>query len=335
MFQPLGTPLFLAEARKQGRSYTTIKTFFIFLLLFLIGNTLQSVILSPLLYALMLTDPAYYEILNGGYESTAEMLEKITLYAESLNARPIVTVVMLFATVGTVAACLVFCKCIEKRSFATMGLKKKGAVPAYLKGLGLGLLLFAIATGFSYFFGAIRFTGVNPSFNPLLCLLLFLGYLVQGFSEELLCRGMLMVSTAKRAPLWYGLVVSAFSFSILHAANNGFSFFPFLNIFLFGLLMGLYMIRGGSIWGAAALHSVWNFAEGVLTSFPVSGMTMPTHLLSFATEEGKELFHGGLFGPEGGLGVTFALAIAIALFAMAETKTAAPTPIFSEETEQK
>lgn len=333
MFQPLGTPLFLAEARKQGRSYTAIKTFFIFLLLFLIGNTLQSVILSPILYAIMLTDPAYYEILNGEYGTTAEMMEQVTLYAAGLNTRPVVTVVMLFATVGTVAACLVFCKCIEKRSFASMGLRKKGAFPAYLKGIGLGLLLFAVAIGFSLFFGAVRFVGVNKSFDPLLCLLLFLGYLVQGFSEELLCRGMLMVSTAKRAPLWYGLLISAFSFSILHAANNGFSFFPFLNIFLFGILMGLYMIRGGSIWGAAALHSVWNFAEGVLTSFPVSGMTMPTHLLSFAAEEGKELFHGGLFGPEGGLGVTFALTVAIALFAMAETKQAPPAPSFTEKSE--
>ena len=333
MFQPLGTPLFLAEARTQGRSYTAIKTFFIFLLLFLIGNTLQSVILSPILYAIMLTDPAYYEILNGEYGTTAEMMEQVTLYAAGLNTRPVVTVVMLFATVGTVAACLVFCKCIEKRSFASMGLRKKGAFPTYLKGIGLGLLLFAVAIGFSLFFGAVRFVGVNKSFDPLLCLLLFLGYLVQGFSEELLCRGMLMVSTAKRAPLWYGLLISAFSFSVLHAANNGFSFFPFLNIFLFGILMGLYMIRGGSIWGAAALHSIWNFAEGVLTSFPVSGMTMPTHLLSFVTEEGKELFHGGLFGPEGGLGVTFALTVAIALFAMAETKQAPPAPSFTEKSE--
>lgn len=333
MFQPLGTPLFLAEARRQGKSYSTIKTFFIFLLLFFIGSTLQSAILTPILYAVMLTDPAYYEIVNGEHTSAAEMMEQITLYVTELNARPLVTVVMLFATVGTIAACLVFCKLIEKRTFAGMGLRKKGALPAYLKGLVLGLLLFAVAIGFSYFFGAVRFTGVNKDFRPLLCVLLFLGYLVQGFSEELLCRGMLMVSTAKRAPLWYGLVISAFAFSVLHAANNGFSFFPFLNIFLFGILMGLYMIRGGSIWGAAALHSIWNFAEGVLTSFPVSGTKMPTHLLTFVTEEGKELFHGGLFGPEGGLGVTFALAVAIALFAMAETKQ--DTPIPTAETNQK
>ena len=263
------------------------------------------------------------------------MMERITQYAAALNGRPVVTIVSLFATLGTIAACLIFCRLIEKRAFATMGLRRKGAFPAYLKGLALGLLLFAVATGFSLLFGAVRFTGINKSFSPLLAILLFLGYLVQGFSEELLCRGMLMVSTAKRAPLWYGLVISSFSFSVLHAANTGFSFFPFLNIFLFGILMGLYMIRSGSIWGAAALHSIWNFAEGVLTSFPVSGMTMPTHLLSFATEEGKELFHGGLFGPEGGLGVTFALAVAITLFAMAETKTTAPTPIPTEETEKK
>ena len=335
MFQPLGTPLFLTESERKGKTYTTIKTFLFFLVLFFIGNALQSVVLTPVLYVLMLTDPAYYDILNGEYGSTAEMIESITAYAEKLYERPVVVPIMLFATVGTIIACLVFCRLIEKRSFASMGLQKKGALPAYLRGLLLGLLLFAVAVGFSLFFGAIRFTGVNSAFSPALALLLFLGYLVQGFSEELLCRGMLMVSTARRAPLWYGLLVSAFTFSLLHTANNGFALLPFLNIFLFGLLMGLYMIRGGSIWGAAALHSIWNFAEGVLTSFPVSGTKMPTHLFTFATEEGRELFHGGLFGPEGGLGVTFVLAVAVTLFAMAETKKAPPATPSAENTDKK
>ncbi|MBO7169975.1 MAG: CPBP family intramembrane metalloprotease [Clostridia bacterium] len=330
MFQPLGTPLFLSASERKGKTYTTIKTFLLFLLLFFIGNALQSVVLTPMLYVLMLTDPAYYDVINGEYESTAQMMESITKYAEGLYEHPAVIAVMLFATAGTTIACLVFCRFIEKRSFASMGMTKKGAFPAYLRGLLLGLVLFSVAVAFSLFFGAVRFTGLNPDFSPALSLLLFLGYLVQGFSEELLCRGMLMVSTARRAPLWYGWLISSFTFAILHTANNGFSLLPFLNLLLFGLLMGLYMIRGGSIWGAAALHSVWNFAEGVLTSFPVSGTRMPTHLLSFVTVEGKELFHGGLFGPEGGLGATFVLAVALTLFAMAETKKAPPATIPTE-----
>lgn len=322
MFEKLGTPRFIAEARMQGKLYSPLAVFLIFLLLFGIGNLLASALLAPVTYILMLTDPAYYEVVNGEYATTEEMAEQIALYAESLATRPAVVIASLFATVATVAACLIFCKLIEKRSLASMGLTRKGAVPAYLRGLALGLLLFAVAIGFSYLFGAVRFTGVNPDFDPLLFILLFLGYLIQGFSEELLCRGMLMVTTAKTSRLSFALSVSAFSFAALHAANTGFAPLPFINLALFGFLMGLYMIRGGSIWGAAALHSVWNFAEGVLTGFSVSGMKMPTHLLSVLPTEGKELFIGGAFGPEGGLGVSFALSVALALFAMAKTKLA-------------
>ena len=140
-----------------------------------------------------------------------------------------------------------------------------------------------------------------------------------------------MVSAAKTANLPFALTLNTFVFAALHASNTGFSLLPFINLTLFGLLMGLYMIRGGSIWGAAALHSVWNFAEGVLGSFSVSGMKMPTYLLGFSATEGKEIFTGGAFGPEGGLGVTFVLAVSLALLAMAKTKTAESYVLPKEE----
>lgn len=333
MFEKLGTPKFIADARAQGKRYTTIAVFFIFMLLFGIGGALQSAILTPVLFIVMMTDPAYFDILNGGYETTEEMYEAVLAYTEKLNALPSVVIVSLFATAGTVAACLVYLKLIEKRTLATAGMTKKGALPAYLRGLGLGLLLFGATIGFAALFGGVRLVGLNRDFNALYFILLLLGYVVQGFSEELLCRGILMVSTAKSARLSFALWISAFTFAALHAANSGFAPLPFINLVLFGLLMGLYMIRGGSIWGAAALHTVWNFAEGVLTSFSVSGMKMPTHLLTLLPVEGKELFIGGTFGPEGGLGATFALSVALALFAMVPTR--APVEITAEASEPK
>lgn len=337
MFEKLGTPKFIANARAQGKRYTPMGVFFVFLLLFSIGGMLQSAILSPVLFVMMLADPTYYEIVNGQYATTEEMYEQIMLYTQALNEKPAVVVTTLLATAGTVAACLVYLKFIEKRSLASAGMTRKGAVPAYLRGALFGLVLFAVAIGFSALFGGVTFVGFNKSFNPLLFVLLLVGYVIQGFSEEILCRGVLMVSTAKSTRLSVALWSSALAFAALHTLNHGFAPLPFINLVLFGLLMGLYMIRGGSIWGAAALHTVWNFAEGVLTSFSVSGMKMPTHLLTLLPVEGKELFIGGAFGPEGGLGVTFVLAVSLALLAMTPTKNSieekaeAPTV----ETDQK
>lgn len=321
MFEKLGTPKFLAEARTQGKRRSVLAVLFIVLILFGVGNVLQSAVLTPILYVMMLADPAYYDIVNGSYDSTEEMAEAVLGYTAALSEAPLVSILSLFLTAGTVAACIVYVKLIEKRSLASCGMRKEGAAPAYLRGLALGLLLFAVAISFSALFGAVRFTGINPDFNPVYFVLLLLGFVIQGFAEELLCRGVLMVSTAKSAPLSYALLSSSIIFAMLHTPNSGFDFLSFVNLTLFGLLMGLYMIRGGSIWGAAALHAVWNFAEGVLIGFSVSGMKLPTYLISAIPTEGMELFIGGAFGPEGGLGVTFALTVALALFAMAPTKS--------------
>ncbi len=330
MFEKLGTPKFIAAARAQGKRYTPMGVFLAFVLLFAIGGMLQSAILSPVLFVMMMADPLYYEIINKEYATTEEMYEQVMQYTGALNEKPAVVIITLLATLGTVAACLVYLKFIEKRSLASAGMTGKGAVPAYLRGALLGLILFAVAIGFSALFGGVTLVGLNKDFNPLLFVLLLVGYVIQGFSEEILCRGVLMVSTAKCTRLSVALWSSALAFAALHTLNYGFAPLPFINLVLFGLLMGLYMIRGGSIWGAAALHTVWNFAEGVLTSFSVSGMKMPTHLLTLLPVEGKELFIGGAFGPEGGLGVTFVLAVALALFAMSPTRNpveaTAPTP---------
>ncbi len=323
MFEPLGSPAFLTAARIEGKKASPIKTFLFFLIVYFIGTFAQSILLSPIMYTTMLSDPAYYDIINmaAGEVSTSVLNEQIAEYVTALAERPPIVIASLFATVGTVIASVVFCRRIEKRSYFSMGLVKKGAFPAYLRGCLFGLVLFAVAIGFSMLFGGFWLRGINGKFNFLLCLLLLLGFLLQGFSEEMLCRGLLMVSMGRVSPLPYALTISSLTFALLHTSNAGFAFLPFVNLTLFGFLMGLYMIRGGSIWGAAALHSVWNFAEGVLGGFRVSGMKMPTSLFRFTAIEGKEIFTGGAFGPEGSLGVTFVLAVAVAILAMSKTKS--------------
>ena len=95
MFEKLGTPKFIANARAQGKRYTPMGVFFAFLLLFAIGGMLQSAILSPVLFVMMVADPTYYEIVNGEYATTEEMYEQIMLYTQALNEKPAVAVTTL------------------------------------------------------------------------------------------------------------------------------------------------------------------------------------------------------------------------------------------------
>ena len=58
------------------------------------------------------------------------------------------------------------------------------------------------------------------------------------------------------------------------------------------------------------LHAAWNFVQGTLLGFPVSGATDWSVGLVRQAEVGNDLLTGGAFGPEGGLvGITFRLVV--------------------------
>ncbi len=219
----------------------------------------------------------------------------------------------LFSMLIVSALVIVFCRFIERRSISSMGLAvRRRSVPELTVGLIAGLLLAGITFLILY---ATRALTVAPgSFSAAMLILYFFAFLIQGTAEEILLRGYFMISlTAVTRPL-SAAICSSLLFSLLHVGNVGSSFLSILNVFLFGLLLGLITFRTGSLWVACALHGVWNFAEGNLFGMPVSGI-LPGHSLLLSTpDEGRALTNGGAFGPEGGAVVTLVLLLAFAVF---------------------
>ncbi len=226
--------------------------------------------------------------------------------------------IQLFATVVTVAAVLLYCLLAERRSLQSLGFTRRGALAEYGVGLVGGLLMFGSAVLLCAACGTLTVgtAAKEPSWGILM--LFLLGFLIQGMSEEMLCRSYLMVSLARGWPVGVCAVLNALIFSLLHIGNSHVSVIALVNIFLFGLFASLLTLRRGSIWMIGALHSMWNFAQGNLFGIPVSGIRgMPSPLSSsLAKGTWQELVNGGAFGLEGGLAVTLVLTVscAIALF---------------------
>lgn len=328
MFEPLGTPAFMLD-EGRGVMRSPIVEILVFFLLTLVAQVVQSALVTPFVIFYILSDGSFLEISQTG--DMAAYMAYVSEITEKISASPLFQLLMLFSTAATVIAVLIYVRLISKRSLASLGLTKRPVGP-YAVGFLLGVLAFAAAVGFSLLFGSVSFAGISGNTNALLIVALLLGYAVQGFSEEFLCRGYLMTALGRSMPLWMAVVSSAFAFAALHVGNTGYSLIAFVNVFLFGVLMALYMIRRGSLWGAAALHAAWNFAEGVLTNFRVSGMPSASSVFSFALREGDEWIHGGAFGPEGGIAVTCVLTVGIVLLLMMKTKvTVPPMTVKTEE----
>jgi membrane protease YdiL (CAAX protease family) len=122
-------------------------------------------------------------------------------------------------------------------------------------------------------------------------------------AEEIVFRGYVLrtLETWRGWPL--ALAVSSVLFGLAHAANPNVTGLALANIALAGAAFALtYRLAGRRLWLPIAYHFLWNYAQGPLLGFPVSGLGFGA--AARATVEGPPAWTGGAFGPEGGLVVT-------------------------------
>lgn len=132
------------------------------------------------------------------------------------------------------------------------------------------------------------------------------------FEEEFIFRSLMlsgMILLFRRS--WLALAIMSALFGLAHAANPGASLFSVVGNALDGLLYGIAFLWSGRIWLPFALHFSWNFTQGPVLGFPVSGFDLGGLVVQQAV--GSTLVTGGSYGPEGGLLGRLAWLIALTL----------------------
>ena len=217
--------------------------------------------------------------------------------------------IILFSCALSALVVVLYCRFAEGRSLFSMGFVRKDAWIHYLKGIAVGFVFFSTVYLTLIATGSVTFDGLNSKASLAMLLLFFFGFVIQGAQEEILTRGYFMMSLSTRLPAIAAILISSFTFSVLHLFNSGFGLLAFVNLVLYGVFLAVYMLKTGNIWGVCAIHSVWNFSQGNLYGMPVSGMNiLETSFFSSSLVEGKEWLSGGAFGPEGGV-ITSAVSI--------------------------
>lgn len=325
----LSRPECVLEAARTTIPKHIVKEILIFVLVFIINSVVSGIILViPVLYALFSSDK-FSELISAAMSGAdSDKMTEIAAGLESVMGGWVL-ILTLFVTAVGIAAAVFYCVRIEKRRVFTMGFSGRGIFGEYATGLAAGASAFSLAVLICRLTGTLNITGLSATLSPVTLLLYFLGFAVQGMSEEALCRGYLMVSVSRRYTLPVAILASSLTFSMLHLLNSGLSWLAFVNLGLFGIFAAVYFIRRGSIWGIAAFHSVWNFAQGNFFGIRVSGASVGTSVLTSELSETGSLINGGEFGLEGGIAVTLVMlaGIAILYFMKPKKESGAPGPV--------
>lgn len=306
-------------AKKSNKPHSLWIEILIFILIFFVVSIPQSIITSAISLYYVFTDDAFRDILSSS--SSADFSDIFNKVNEITSKMPPASMlVMLFTTAFVIVGIILYCTKLEKRSLYSMGLSKKGISFEYLIGMLIGFLMFSLAVLICLLTKTMTIDSLNPQIPFGMIILFFVGYLIQGASEEILCRGYFMISLTRNKTFVTAILANSLVFSALHIFNPGVSFLGLLNIALFGIFTSCYILKRGSLWGACAIHSIWNFVQGNFYGIKVSGMaTEETILISNVTESGN-LFNGGSFGLEGGLAVTIVLVLSIVVVLLTKTK---------------
>ncbi len=214
---------------------------------------------------------------------------------------------------GAIICSLLIWKYINKKKVVTLGLELNSL---YMKDFGFGLFLGGASMTLIFiillFAGQISVKGslLVPDFSIYSLTFLILFILV-GFSEEIFFRGYIMKTMEDRHnSKWLLYVMSALIFSLFHGMNPNVSTFGLINIGLVGLLFSYMYDATKSLWMPIGYHITWNYFQGNVFGFPVSG-TDPHGLYHITIDSSVKLFTGGNFGPEGGLLATFLILVGL------------------------
>jgi uncharacterized protein len=212
---------------------------------------------------------------------------------------------------------------LDRQNLASLGLSFEGYADP-LTGLLLGVALLGTGTLVMYLSHHLQWTDITWDANAMfielgICAMIAL-------YEEIVFRGYILRNLMDSLNRWLALGISALIFALFHAGSPSIGILPLLNIFLAGLLLGINYLYTKNLWFAILLHLGWNFFQGPILGFKVSGINFSTLLQPELS--GDALLTGGAFGFEGSIFDLALTVVAILLLYWAyEKKYQIPVPL--------
>lgn len=268
---------------------------------------------SFLLLSLLITIPAVLLFTDTTREEIAG--DALQVVSNLLYGKDLWLLVSLESTVSLFSV-IIFRIFVDRQSFAGLGFQ----MPAYRMDAAAGFFTGTAILGFGSLVLLLsgHFIWTDIDFNIASLLKSFLWLTLIAFSEELVFRGYILNNLLGSFRKWTALPLSAILFAGFHLTNPGLSPLAFFNLVLAGILLGINYIYTRNLWFSILLHFSWNFFQGPLMGFKVSGLNLPAVLQ--LEIKGDSILTGGDFGLDGSILITSVMLIAILLLNLAFEK---------------
>ena len=192
-------------------------------------------------------------------------------------------------------------------------------------GLFLGAFLMLLIFLIEYALGWLKIEDVAYTYTgrPFLTdlIIALTAYTFVGIYEEIMFRGYALKNLAEGLnfkpenpviAVFLAVFLSSAVFGAAHIINPNSSLTSTINLILAGLFLSLGYLLTGELGISIGLHLTWNFFQGNIFGFAVSGVKSSVNLFHI-TQKGPDFFTGGDFGPEAGFLGIFALTIGCGL----------------------
>ncbi len=258
---------------------------------------------------------AHFFILAASLVTFGVVLSPLFVWAERQGISSL-TIISLVGLGGITSSVFIARRFVDKRSFASLGLKLSWqAIGDLLFGIALTAAMMGLIYSIEWVTGWLAFDGFawefqSPGRVAREVLIMLTIYTFVGWQEELLARGYWLQNLEEGLNTDWAVFISSLFFSLAHYSNPGFAWAPLLGLLISGIFLAFAYLRTRGLWLPIGLHIGWNFFEGTVFGFQVSGTE--SYRLILQTVEGPALWTGGAFGPEAGLVLLPGLALGVA-----------------------
>ena len=203
----------------------------------------------------------------------------------------------------TLLAVIAWVLLVERRSLASIGLVGTAPLKTYLHGLVIGLGTIALVVAAIWLAGGMRAASFAPAWQSPTGLLhiglLLPSFVFQAGVEEIIFRGWLLSTLARKAGLVVAVLLVSAVFCLLHFSPQQPPLVT-LGTFLFSLFACAWALRAGNVWGVMGWHAGWNWLLATGFELPVTGIDAQLPALLVALRpQGVDALTGGAEGPEG------------------------------------